>query len=188
MARPDKCRLVGQAPRARIFKPAGIPARKLESVEIGLDEFEAVRLADLQGLYFDAAGAQMGLSRATFGRLVARARHKIADAIVHGKMLTLRGGHIKMKGIRVFLCESCQKPFEEPCGTGRPRACPHCGGDAFHRTDCPGDNGGEHESERAGRHHEEHHGQDRHEHAHRSQCRRRRRHASTNSASGAQPE
>jgi predicted DNA-binding protein (UPF0251 family)/predicted Fe-Mo cluster-binding NifX family protein len=80
------------------MKPAGIPACELEEVVLGLDEAEALRLADLLGLYQEAAARSMGISRQTFGRIVETARRKAADAILNGKALRLDGGEIAIKG------------------------------------------------------------------------------------------
>jgi predicted DNA-binding protein (UPF0251 family)/predicted Fe-Mo cluster-binding NifX family protein len=79
------------------MKPAGIPARVLEEVLLGFDEAEALRLADLEGLYQEAAARSMGVSRQTFGRIVEIARHKVADAILNGKALRIEGGEIVIR-------------------------------------------------------------------------------------------
>ena len=72
-------------PAAIIFKPAGVSVLELEVVVMTLDEFEALRLSDLEGLYQEQAAAQMNVSRATFGRILRSAHRKVADAIVHVK-------------------------------------------------------------------------------------------------------
>jgi len=56
---------------------------------LNLDELEAVRLADLQGSYHEEAAKEMKVSRATFGRIVNNARHKIAEALIQGKALRI---------------------------------------------------------------------------------------------------
>ena len=61
-----------------------------------LDEFEAIRLADLDGRYQDQAAGLMGVSRTTFSRLVESAHRKIADAVVHGKVLRIEGGPVHL--------------------------------------------------------------------------------------------
>lgn len=76
------------------MKPAGIPARELETVCLGYDEAEALRLADLEGLYQDAAARSMGVSRQTFGRIIESARRKSADALLNGKALRIEGGEV----------------------------------------------------------------------------------------------
>jgi predicted DNA-binding protein (UPF0251 family) len=60
-----------------------------------LDEFESLRLADLEGLYQEAASARMKVSRSTFSRIVETARRKVADALVHGKVLVIEGGQVR---------------------------------------------------------------------------------------------
>jgi uncharacterized protein len=133
MSRPHKCRLIASEPPVSAFKPAGVPGRDLESIELGLDELEALRLADLEGLYYEAAAERMGISRQTFGRLIECARHKVACALFQSKMLVFRGGPIVMATMRTFACVDCQAHFELPHGTGRPTECPSCHGRNFHR-------------------------------------------------------
>jgi predicted DNA-binding protein (UPF0251 family) len=90
--RPFAPRRIGYLPGATYFKPAGVPMRALEEVTLTLDEFEAVRLADLEGLYQEQAAEQMQVSRQTFGRIVDSAHRKVAEALVHGKALRVHGG------------------------------------------------------------------------------------------------
>jgi predicted DNA-binding protein (UPF0251 family) len=71
------------------FKPRGIPLVDLEEVSIRLDELEAIRLADYEGLYHEDAAQKMKISRATFGRILDEARHKVAEAIIKGKALKI---------------------------------------------------------------------------------------------------
>ena len=89
MARPIKSRHICCNPVARYFKPRGIPMLQLEEVALSLDELEALRLADLEGLYQDVAAAQMGISRQTFGAIVQRAHRKVAEALLQGKALRI---------------------------------------------------------------------------------------------------
>jgi uncharacterized protein len=94
MSRPHKPRIVCQAPMASYFKPRGIPLPFLEEVVLGLDEVEALRLADLEGLEQEDVGKRMGVSRGTVGRLLARAHRTVADALLRGKALRLEGGPV----------------------------------------------------------------------------------------------
>lgn len=98
MPRPHCLRQITRWPDATYFKPAGIPLRVLEEVTLALDEFEAVRLADLEGLYQEQAAEKMNISRPTFSRVVESGRKKIADALVNGKALRIEGGVVEMKG------------------------------------------------------------------------------------------
>lgn len=90
MPRPFCKRYVGWQPHVALFKPAGIPAEKLETAVLSLEEIEALRLADLNGQYQEAAADHMEISRATFARIVESARRKVADALVHGKALRIQ--------------------------------------------------------------------------------------------------
>lgn len=63
--------------------------RDLDEVSLGADELEALRLADVEDLYHEAAAQRMGVSRQTFDRIVRRARMKVSDALVHGRALRI---------------------------------------------------------------------------------------------------
>jgi len=95
MSRPKKCRCIGCKPNASFFKPQGTPLADLEQVDLGLDELEAMRLADYEGFYHEEAATSMNVSRATFGRIISEARRKVADAIIHGKALTIENKNVK---------------------------------------------------------------------------------------------
>jgi len=116
------------------FKPAGVPGHDLAEVTLSLDELEATRLADLEGLYQEEAARLMEVSRQTFGNIVAAARRKLADCVVNGKLLRIQGGAVRLAGPRAFACESCRRHWSLPFGTGRPEACPGCRSHDIHRT------------------------------------------------------
>lgn len=94
MPRPMKCRRVGFVPDMLCFKPAGIPMRDLEDVELNLDELESIRLADMEGLYQEDAASRMGVSRQTFANILASARSKMAECLILGKALRVEGGTV----------------------------------------------------------------------------------------------
>ncbi len=94
MPRPQCCRRIAGKPTASIFKPAGIPARYLDEIVLTLDEFEALRLADIDGLYQEQAAIRMNVSRPTFGRILEVAHRKVAVALVSGKALRIEGGSV----------------------------------------------------------------------------------------------
>ena len=96
MSRPCKCRHVCANPRTDYFKPKGMPVSGLQAIGLTIDEFEAIRLADLEGLYQEDAARKMNISRQTFGNIIESARKKVADAIVNGKALRIEGGIVKM--------------------------------------------------------------------------------------------
>lgn len=96
MPRPFCPRRIAGHPPAALFKPAGIPRCELAEVVLTLDEFEALRLADLEKLYQERAAELMRVSRPTFSRIVESARGKLADALVHGKALRIEGGPVEL--------------------------------------------------------------------------------------------
>lgn len=89
--RPKKMRWVKCLPGERCFRPQCRPAGELAGVSLSVDEFEALRLADLEGMYQVDAARQMNVSRPTFARIVAAARAKVADALVNIKALRIEG-------------------------------------------------------------------------------------------------
>ncbi|MHC1744722.1 MAG: DUF134 domain-containing protein [Syntrophobacteraceae bacterium] len=129
MARPRCCRRVAGEPVYQVFKPAGIPSSMLAELVLSLDEFEAVRLADLEGLYHQQAAERMRVSRATFGRILESARRKIARALVEGLALRMEGIQAQLSTGKFFGCAACGHAWEQPCGGGKPRACPLCDSD-----------------------------------------------------------
>ncbi|MEW6111802.1 MAG: DUF134 domain-containing protein [Thermodesulfobacteriota bacterium] len=133
MARPKCCRRIGQQPACAVFKPVGVPFSVLEEVVLSVDEFEALRLADLEGLHHEQAAERMNVSRQTFGRIVEAARKKVAQVLVEGLALRVEGGVVKMAEERTFLCDQCQHTWSVPFGTGRPGECPSCKGGLIHR-------------------------------------------------------
>ena len=126
MARPRNCRRVGSMPESNYFKPRGIPLSVLEEVILTVDEFEAIKLADLENLYQEQAAEKMNVSRQTFGRIIDSAHKKVADVLVKGKALKIEGGEFEMAAMRKFRCYDCQHSWELPYGTGRPENCPSC--------------------------------------------------------------
>ena len=134
MPRPPKCRCIGREPGVSTFKPAGLPGHALEQVILSLDELEAVRLADLEGLYQEQAARRMEVSRQTFGNIVASGRRKLADCVVNGKLLRIQGGAVRLADQRTFACEHCRRLWSQPYGSGPPEACPGCRSHDIHRT------------------------------------------------------
>jgi len=126
MARPRTCRRVAFTPESNYFKPRGIPLSLLEEIVLTVDEFEAIRLADLENLYQEEAAEKMNVSRQTFGRIIDSAHKKVAEALVKGKALKIEGGEFEMAAMRKFRCSDCQHSWELPYGTGRPGNCPSC--------------------------------------------------------------
>lgn len=134
MARPQKDRIVAFNPDVSYFKPRGIPLVELEEVGLTVDGREAIRLADLLDMSHAEAGKLMGVSRATFGRIIQKARQVVADALINGKAINIEGGNYRIADLeRRFRCDRCGHNWVAPQGTGRPEGCPQCHRDRFYR-------------------------------------------------------
>ncbi|MFC2062684.1 DUF134 domain-containing protein [Chloroflexota bacterium] len=96
MTRPTRCRRVSFLPDVTYFKPAGIPLKALREVCLSVDEAEAIRLKDLEGLEQGQCAEKMNISRPTFQRILASARQKLAEALLHGRAIKIGGGNFEM--------------------------------------------------------------------------------------------
>jgi predicted DNA-binding protein (UPF0251 family) len=92
MVRPRLCRRIKFNPEVNYFKPQGIPVRCLEVVQMSLEEMEALRLKNLEGLEQTQAAQKMNTSQSTFARILASAHQKIADALINGKAIRIEQG------------------------------------------------------------------------------------------------
>lgn len=96
--RPKKIRWVKCEPGERCFRPLCRPLNKLEGIFLALDEFEAIRLADLENLEHADAAKRMHISRPTFSRILSSAHNKVADGLVNIKAIKIEGGCCKIGG------------------------------------------------------------------------------------------
>lgn len=124
MARPTKERIVNNPPLYTEFKPRGVSMKFIEEIKLSLDEYEALRLSDYNGLSQEEAAEEMEISRPTFTRLIEIARKKIADFIINGKMLTIEGGNIHFRK-NIIKCDNCGYMFKINFGTKFVK-CPEC--------------------------------------------------------------
>ncbi|HOU27950.1 MAG TPA: DUF134 domain-containing protein [Thermoleophilia bacterium] len=125
MPRPPIERTVSGVPRVTLFKPAGVPVRDLEQLRLGVDELEALRLVDLEGLTHEQAAEVMGVSRQTVGRVLERGRTRVAEALVGGKAILIDGGQYRVEPRRMR-CHACQARWTTT-GDETATACPECG-------------------------------------------------------------
>src|SRR4030043_112375 len=127
MSRPPKCRRVAFLPGVTYFKPAGIPLRALQEIRLTVEEAEAIRLKDLEGLEQEEGAEKMGISRPTFQRILASARQKVTDGLLNGKAIRIEGGDFEL-ALRRFRCaegHEWEVPFEAMLA-GPPESCPAC--------------------------------------------------------------
>jgi predicted DNA-binding protein (UPF0251 family) len=125
MPRPPIERFVAGVPRVTLFKPAGVPARGLEQLRLAVDEFEAIRLVDLEGLSHEQAAEALGVSRQTVGRVLERGRAKVAEALVGGKAILIAGGKYRVAA-QEWRCLACDGHWLHEA-EGQATHCPTCG-------------------------------------------------------------
>ncbi len=142
LPRPPKPRLVEFLPNVTYFKPAGVPMSGLDEVCLGVDELEALRLKDLEGLDQDTCAERMNLAQSTFQRLLTSARQKLTRGIVEGKAIRIEGGPYQLVA-RTFICPKCGRRWRRdavgPAAPARALAaestgsrCPTCGSPGLH--------------------------------------------------------
>lgn len=135
MARPPKERRVEFIPEVRFFKPAGVPMRNIGEISLTIEEIEAIRLKDQEGLTQEECSKKMEISRPTFQRVLTAARVKIADALIDGMAIRFEGGDYRLDE-KDYYCPECGDNFSRPRAWGRRRGqrgrkleCPECGND-----------------------------------------------------------
>lgn len=125
MSRPKKERIVHHPPINNRFKPVGVRRDFLEQTILSLDEYEAIRLADYEGLDHVEASEEMEISRSTFSRLIEQSRKKLALFLVEGKELIIEGGNIHFRG-NILRCQDCGHMFNIDMKSEIDK-CPSCG-------------------------------------------------------------
>jgi len=98
--RPKKTRWIKCAPGERCFRPLCQLSTDLEGVSMTIDEFEAIRLSDLEELTQEQVAKKMKVHRSTISRILGLAHKKIADALVNIKAIKIEGGCCKITGKR----------------------------------------------------------------------------------------
>ena len=107
MPRPPRCRRICQAPQYETFSPEECP-RESEAVTLTLDEYEVIRLVDLEKKTHEQCASQMDISRTTVTEIYETARKKIARCIVLGQRLVIAGGNYRLcEGREHTRCGKC---------------------------------------------------------------------------------
>ena len=96
MPRPPRCRRICDVPQVDKFCPNG--CEDVEPILLTLDEYEVIRLVDLEQQTHEQCAAQMDISRSTVQEIYESARRKIASCLVHGKPLHITGGNYRICG------------------------------------------------------------------------------------------
>jgi predicted DNA-binding protein (UPF0251 family) len=125
MARPCKQRCVSSSPVANLFYAERFPISR-DTVTLSADEFEAIRLSDLEGCEQGESAVAMNISRQTYGRILLKAHAKVADALIHGKALAIGGGDVVHTRRRQIRCRRCRKDWRVPHTMADSFRCPCC--------------------------------------------------------------
>ena len=129
MGRPVKWRRVNQMPSVLQFMPSDQNESAPTDNILLIEEFEAIRLKDLEGLEQEECADQMQISRPTFQRILMTARQKVADSLIHGKGIRIAGGNSTQNICQVH-CLDCDMTWEESVEIltrdKTSYTCPHC--------------------------------------------------------------
>jgi len=130
MARPTKWRKIENIPDILFFAPSERQNADVPGNILKLEELEAIRLKDLEGLEQGECADRMEVSRPTFQRILLSAREKIADSLVHGKAINIEGGNFT-QNICPVKCLDCGREwpesFENLTSQKENYVCPYCG-------------------------------------------------------------
>lgn len=131
MARPTKWRKIEHIPAIPYFVPSETETAEFSENVLKLEELEAIRLKDLEGLEQEECAVRMEVSRPTFQRILLSAREKLADSLINGKIIHIEGGNFT-RNICPVRCIDCGKEWKESyeniglVKTGQ-YTCPECG-------------------------------------------------------------
>lgn len=125
MPRSKKWRKISFVPESNYFIPMGVKKSELEEIQLKLEEVEAIRLKDIEGMHQVDCAKEMGISRQTFQLILDAARRKTAIALTTGKAINISGGTYTYN-ICKYKCDNCDSEFVEPYEK-KDDICPKCG-------------------------------------------------------------
>lgn len=96
MPRPRKCRKVCCLPESIRFGPLDSLSNLDHSIHMKIDEYETIRLIDLEGFTQEECASQMNVARTTVQGIYNDARKKLAESLVNGKVLRIEGGDYQL--------------------------------------------------------------------------------------------
>ena len=126
MSRPRKSRRICRMPEIYAIAPLGTLPPSVESVIMTIDEYESIRLLDLEGLTQEECATQMQISRASVATIIESARRKLSEVLVCGKVLYIRGGEVFLCENRGACCGKCGKATPDECKTCENYKHKHC--------------------------------------------------------------
>ncbi len=96
MPRPMKWRKVCCLPESNKFGPLDLAPNAQDHVNMTVDEYETIRLIDLEGFTQEECAKQMNIARTTVQGIYIEARRKLAESLVNGKVLIIQGGEYRL--------------------------------------------------------------------------------------------
>lgn len=111
MARPTKFRKVERFPNEDYFIPKGRPQSETTDIILKVEELEAMRLKDIEGLNQEECAKRMNISRQTFQNVIDSARKSVAIALTEGKSIKIYGGHYTTKDCKI-ICGQCGENYD----------------------------------------------------------------------------
>lgn len=127
MARPIKPRRIRKYPASNIYRPVK-SSKAREVCEIGWDEFEALRLTDVEQLSQAEVAKMMNISRQSIQLMLQQARYKLTGALSKGQSIRIGGGSVQIHHCP-YICNDCGHSFQV-AATETEKLCPHCGSNA----------------------------------------------------------
>ena len=127
MGRQPLWRRVSFIPQVTYFKPVSVRLAQSQEIRLAVEEVEAIRLKDFEGLEQEACSQRMNISRTTFARVLNSARQKMADALLNGKAIRIEGGNFEL-ALSHFRCINGHEwdiPFQIMVNAP-PQFCPVC--------------------------------------------------------------
>lgn len=111
MSRPRKRRRVCNLPRIDLFGPLNAGNCDRDSIIMTVDEYETLRLIDLEGMNQEECAGRMNVARTTVQRIYNEARKKLSEALVKGKFLKIEGGDYKLceQNPQLYGCARCHR-------------------------------------------------------------------------------
>ena len=125
MPRPIKWRRVENLPENNYFIPLGKPKCEIHETILKVEELEAIRLKDIEGLTQEECADKMQVSRQTFQNIIDEARKKVATALIEGNAINISGGDYT-RNICQFKCLSCGNVYVVKYEEDK-QNCPKCG-------------------------------------------------------------
>lgn len=131
LARPVKWRKIDNIPVVPFFIPSNVANGEAPESILLVEELEAIRLKDLEGLEQEECAERMQVSRPTYQRILLSAREKVADSLINGKIIHIEGGNYT-RNICLVKCMDCGNDWMESYENleaikNNEYTCPKCG-------------------------------------------------------------